>query len=108
MSMYKRNRAPTHPGVVLKEFFMKPNGISVLAFAAAAGVSRKHLSQIVNGHAGITPDTAVRIAAVIGNTAQFWMNGQTAYDLWHAEKRLAEGKPVRRNAFAMNPREEAA
>ncbi|CAA6605160.1 Antitoxin HigA-1 [Rhodospirillaceae bacterium LM-1] len=106
--MYKLNREPTHPGVILKEFFLEPNNISVLAFAAEAGLSRKHLSQIVNGHAGITPDTAVRIAAVIGNTAQFWMNGQTAYDLWHAEKRLAEGKPVRRNAFAIKRRDEAA
>ncbi|MDK9721720.1 MAG: HigA family addiction module antitoxin [Rhodospirillales bacterium] len=106
--MYKRNRAPTHPGILLKEFFIEPNGISVLAFASATGLSRKHLSQIVNGHAAITPDTAVRIAAVIGNTAQFWMNGQVAFDLWHAERKLAEGKPVQRNAFALKRRDEAA
>lgn len=106
--MYKRQRPPSHPGSALRLLFLEHERVSISAFAEAAGISRKHLSQIVNGHAAITPDTAVRIAAVVGNTAQFWMNGQIAYDLWHAERRLAEGRPVQRNAFAQKPRDEAA
>ena len=106
--MFKRNRPPTHTGILLKEFFLEPKRISVLAFAAATELSRKHLSQIVNGHAAITPDTAVRIATVLDTSAQFWLNGQSAYDLWHAERKLADGKPVKRNAFNLKPRDEAA
>lgn len=99
--MIPRNRAPTHPGVLLKELYLDPRTVSVTAMSDATGISRKHLSQIVNGHVGITPDTAVRIADVLGTSSQMWMNGQNIYDLWHAERRLHEGRPVHSGLFAI-------
>jgi addiction module HigA family antidote len=80
--------------------YLDPREVSVTALAEATGLSRKHLSQIVNGHVGITPETAVRIAEVLGTSAEMWMDGQTTYDLWHARRRLADGPPVRTGAFA--------
>lgn len=106
--MIPRNRAPTHPGLLLKELYLDPREVSVTAMADAAGISRKHLSQIVNGHVGITPDTAVRIAEVLGTSAQMWLNGQNAYDLWHAQRHLSEGRPVRSGAFAAHGGEAAS
>lgn len=104
--MFTRRRAPTHPGIILKEHYLDPRGVSVTAFSEATGISRKHLSQIINGHVGITPETAVRIAAVLSTSSQMWMNGQITYDLWHAEKDLPSGRPVRAGAFA--PRDNGA
>ncbi len=101
--MLPRNRAPSHPGLLLKELYLDPRGVTVTALADATGMSRKHLSQIVNGHIGFTPDTAVRVADVLGTSAEMWMNGQAVFDLWHARRRLAEGRPVRSGAFAVPP-----
>lgn len=101
--MITRKRAPTHPGTILKELYLDPREVSVTAFSDATGISRKHLSQIIHGHVGITPETAVRIAAVLDTSAQMWMNGQTAFDLWYAQRDLPEGKPVRVGAFALEP-----
>jgi len=98
--MVTRNRAPTHPGLILKELYLTPRNAKVTAFAEAAGLSRKHVSQVLNGHANVTPESAVRIAAVLGTTAQLWMNLQASYDLWHAERNLTAGKPVHARAFA--------
>ncbi|MGB8839758.1 MAG: HigA family addiction module antitoxin [Aliidongia sp.] len=99
--MLPRNRAPIHPGILLKELYLEPRGVSVTALSDAAGISRKHLSQIINGHVGITPGTAVRIAETLGTSAQMWMNGQATYDLWHAQRQLPDGRPVRTGAFAI-------
>ena len=79
--------------------------MSVTAFADAAGISRKHLSMIVNGRVSITADTAVRISAVLGTSAEMWMIGQAQYDLWYSEKALPEGKPLKRGAFALTSQE---
>jgi len=84
----------------LKELYLTPRNAKVTAFAEAAGLSRKHVSQVLNGHANVTPESAVRIAAVLGTTAQLWMNLQASYDLWHAERNLTAGKPVHARAFA--------
>lgn len=57
------------------------------------GVSRKHMSAIVNGRAAITADTATRMAVVLGTTAQFWLNLQNAVDLFDPRQRMAESEP---------------
>lgn len=101
--MIPKNRQPTHPGQILKDLYLDPRAVSITAFAEATGLSRKHLSQIINGHVGITPDTAVRLGEVLGTSAHMWMNGQTTYDLWHAQRRLTEGRPVHSGAFAVHP-----
>jgi addiction module HigA family antidote len=86
----RRTRRPSLPGEILAKLYLAPNEISIVAFAEACGVTRKHMSGIVNGHVAITAEMAVRIAAALGTTAQLWLNLQNAVDLFDAEKHLAE------------------
>jgi antitoxin HigA-1 len=77
---------PPHPGEVLKTLCLDPLGITVTEAARSLGVSRKTLSGILNGRAGISPEMAVRLSIAFGTTAESWLNQQVQYDLWHAEK----------------------
>lgn len=106
--MFTISRPPTHPGEILRDHYLEPRGATVTAFAAATGVSRKHLSRVLNGHVGVTPDLAVRLAAVLGTSAKLWTALQSTYDLWHAERDLASGPPVHAGAFAAPPQDDAA
>jgi antitoxin HigA-1 len=96
-----RKRRPSSPGEILAELYLAPHNISIAKFAEAVGVSRKHMSAIVNGRAAITADTAARMAVVLGTSAQFWLNLQNAVDLYDAEVRLAASntKPQLMPAF---------
>lgn len=76
---------PPHPGEVLRELCLEPMGLTVTAAADALGVSRKTLSAILNGRAGISPEMAVRLSIAFGASAESWLNQQTQYDLWLAE-----------------------
>lgn len=80
---------PPHPGEILREGWLEPLGLSVTAAAAALGVSRKTLSTILNGRAGISPEMAVRLSLALDTTAESWLQLQLHYDLWHAERRRA-------------------
>jgi antitoxin HigA-1 len=82
-----RMHNPPHPGEVIKSLCLEPLGITVTQAADALGVSRKTLSAILNGRAGISPEMAVRLSIAFSTTAESWMNQQTQYDLWHAEQR---------------------
>src|SRR5471030_2454400 len=87
---------PPHPGEGLKEDVLAPLGLTVTETAKALGISRKTLSEIVNGKSPITPDVAVRLERAFGNPpADAWLRLQAAYDLRRAEKRL-KGTTVRR------------
>jgi antitoxin HigA-1 len=86
MRMYN----PPHPGEVLRTLCLEPLKLSVTAAAKALGVSRKTLSAIVNGRAGISPEMAVRLSIAFSTSAESWLNQQTQYDLWHAERRRKE------------------
>jgi addiction module HigA family antidote len=77
---------PPHPGEILRELCLKPLNLTVTQAAAALGVSRKTLSGILNGRAGISPEMAVRLSLAFSTTAESWMNQQVHYDLWHAER----------------------
>ncbi len=77
---------PPHPGEVLRELCLKPLGLTVTEAAAALGVSRKTLSSILNGRAGISAEMAVRLSLAFGTTAESWLNQQLQYDLWRAER----------------------
>ncbi len=77
---------PPHPGEVLLELCLKPLGISVTQAAQALRVSRKTLSGIVNGRAGISPEMAIRLSLAFNTTPESWMNQQVQYDLWQAER----------------------
>jgi addiction module HigA family antidote len=77
---------PPHPGEVLLELCLKPLGLTVTQAAEALGVSRKTLSGILNGRAGISPEMAIRLSMAFEATAESWMNQQVQYDLWQAER----------------------
>jgi len=85
--MAMRMHNPPHPGEVIKSLCLEPLGVTVTQAAEALGVSRKTLSAILNGRAGISPEMAVRLSIAFSTTAESWMNQQTQYDLWHAEQR---------------------
>jgi addiction module HigA family antidote len=69
---------------MLLEEFLKPLGMSQSAFAIRLGVSFPRLNEIIRGKRGVTPDTALRLARVLGMSADFWLGLQRDWDLWHA------------------------
>ena len=77
---------PPHPGEIIKELCLEPLGISVTAAAEGLGVSRKTLSAILNGRAGISPEMAVRLSIAFDTSSESWLNQQSQYDLWRAER----------------------
>jgi addiction module HigA family antidote len=79
-----RNRPPTHPGEMLLEEFIKPLGITQSALAARLGISYPRLNEVINAKRAVTPDTALRLARVVGMSADFWLGLQLDWDLWHA------------------------
>tara|TARA_B100002003_G_scaffold234546_1_gene248590 strand:- start:490 stop:771 length:282 start_codon:yes stop_codon:yes gene_type:complete len=86
---------PPHPGEVIRELCLEPLEISVTKAAEALGVSRKTLSAIVNGRAGISPEMAIRLSKAFGTSAESWLNQQMQYDLWQA-RQSSEDFEVRR------------
>jgi addiction module HigA family antidote len=77
---------PPHPGEVLREDILAPLGISVTLAAQHLGVTRKTLSELLNGRSGVSPEMALRIGQATGTTAESWLGMQTAYDLWQTRK----------------------
>ncbi len=78
---------PPHPGVILRELYLKPLRVSLVEAANALGVTSKHVSAIVNGHVRVTADMAIRLAAALDTDAQSWVNLQAQHDLWVASQR---------------------
>jgi antitoxin HigA-1 len=78
---------PPHPGEILRELCIDPLGLSINEAAEALGVTRKTLSAILNGRSGISPEMAVRLSLAFGTTSESWLNQQSQYDLWQAEKK---------------------
>ena len=83
-------RKPTHPGELLREDVLPALRISVSEAARKLRVSRQTLHRILAGGAGVTPDMALRLGKFCGNGPGLWLRMQQAYDLWHAEQRLAK------------------
>jgi addiction module HigA family antidote len=77
---------PPHPGEIIREFCLEPLGLSVTEAAKGLGISRKTLSAILNGRAGISPEMAVRLSIAFDTSADSWLNQQSQYDLWQAEQ----------------------
>ena len=90
--MIKQGMPPAHPGEILKGLYLEPLAISITDVAAKLGVTRKTLSQIVNGRAGISAEMAVRLSKALNTTPELWLNMQQSYDLWIAEKAMARIK----------------
>ncbi|MBI5814866.1 MAG: HigA family addiction module antidote protein [Nitrospinae bacterium] len=74
-----------HPGIILREEYLEPLGITQTQLARETGISYLRVNELVNGKRGITPDTAMRLARYLGTSAQYWMNWQSAFDLQKAE-----------------------
>ena len=85
-----RMHNPPHPGEILKEFCLEPLDLTVTEAAEALGVSRKTLSAILNGRAGISPEMAIRLGKAFDTSAESWLNQQMQYDLWQAEQAIAD------------------
>ena len=95
------HRAPTHPGEMLLEEFLKPLGLTQTELAERLGVSYPRVNELVHGKRDMTPDTALRLERLLGVEAQFWLNLQLAWDLYHAihsaaAKHIQQIKPLKR------------
>jgi len=92
----------THPGVILREEYFEPLGLTQLAVAKATGIPQSRLSEILAGRRAITADTAARLGRYFGVDSRNWLNLQSAYDLWLVErdqaKALAKVRPLVRAA----------
>lgn len=86
---------PPHPGEVVRELCLDPAGLTVTAAAEVLDVSRKALSELLNGHAGISPEMAVRLSKAFGGSIESWLTQQMQYDLAQVQKK-AESINVRR------------
>ncbi|MBI4559037.1 MAG: HigA family addiction module antidote protein [Candidatus Hydrogenedentes bacterium] len=83
-----RMHKPPHPGEIIREFCIDPLGLTVGEAAHALGVTRKTLSALINGRAGISPEMALRLSKVFGRSPEGWLRLQTQFDLWRAEQSL--------------------
>ncbi len=89
---------PPHPGEILRDLCLAPLNLTVTHVALALGVSRKTLSGIINGRAGISPEMAVRLSLAFGTSAESWLNLQIQHDLWHAERNRKKLRVTRLSA----------
>lgn len=78
---------PPHAGEILHELWMRPLGLTITQTAAQLKVSRKTVSELVNGKAGISPEMALRLELAFGKSAESWLSIQAAYDLWQLESK---------------------
>jgi len=79
-----RNRKPTHPGEVLLKDVIRPLGITITEAARDMGISRKTLSELLNGKCSLSPELAVRIGKATNTSPESWLAMQTKLDLWKA------------------------
>jgi addiction module HigA family antidote len=87
-----RERAvrPTHPGEMLREDFLPDYELTVTSFARALGVSRQTVNELLRERRAVSPEMALRLSRLFGNTPEFWLNAQRAVDLWEAERTIKE------------------
>jgi addiction module HigA family antidote len=79
--MLPRNRIATHPGEILLQEFLEPLALTQAELARALGIPLNRVNELVRGKRGVTPETALLLAGYFKNSAEFWMNLQTAHDL---------------------------
>ena len=84
----ERKVRPTHPGEMLREDFLPDYVLTVSSFAKALGVSRQTVNELLRGRRAISPEMALRLSRLFGNTAEFWLNAQRAVDLWKAARNI--------------------
>ena len=79
-------KKPLHPGEIVKEVCVDSTGLTVADVAKKLGIDRTTFSRLINGHAGISPEMAIRLSMALGTTPNIWLNLQRDFDLWKAEK----------------------
>lgn len=89
-----RQHNPPHPGEFIKAVYLEPysDRISRSEIARHLGVARPTFNRLVNGQSNVSPEMAIRLSRVLGGTAQSWLNMQTSYDLYHAERSTKVGR----------------
>ena len=94
----ERKVRPTHPGEMLREDFLPDYGLTVSALARALDVSRQSVNELLRERRAVSPEMALRLARLFGNTPEFWLNAQRAADLWDAahtiRKSIGRIKPL--------------
>ena len=92
-------RRPTHPGEMLREDFMPDYDLTVAGLADALGVSRQTVNELLRERRALSPEMALRLSRLFGNSAEYWLNAQRAVDLWDASRAIREQianiKPLR-------------
>ena len=81
-------RRPTHPGEMLREDFLPDYGMTVTSLAEAIGVSRQSVNELVRERRSLSPEMALRLARLFGNSPEFWLKAQRAVDLWDAAQAI--------------------
>jgi len=81
---------PPHPGEIIRDLYLEPLKLTVTQAAAGLGVSRKTLSLLLNGHAGISPEMAVRLSKAFGRSPEGWLQLQMQYDLAQISRRAGD------------------
>jgi antitoxin HigA-1 len=100
-----KNRRPTHPGEVLRLDMLPSLGLTQTELAERLGITRHRLNEILHGRRSVTPDTAMRLARVLGTGPEVWLGMQQACDLWEAlhspvAKEIAKLRPLKRSSAA--------
>ncbi|XOV86390.1 MAG: HigA family addiction module antitoxin [Pseudomonadota bacterium] len=88
MNDRKMLRRPTHPGEMLREDFLPDFDLTVSGLAESIGVSRQSVNEILRERRAISPEMALRLSKLFGNSPEFWMNAQRAVDLWDASQTI--------------------
>jgi addiction module HigA family antidote len=81
-------RRPTHPGEMLREDFLPDYDLTVSGLAEAIGVSRQSVNELLRERRAVSPEMALRLSRLFGNSPEFWLNAQRAVDLWEAGKAI--------------------
>ena len=94
----KQQRAPSHPGGILRRLYLEPLNLSVVELARALKVSRKTVSKLINQRGAITPEMALRLSIAFETTPQLWLSLQQNYDLWRAARTAKRLKGIQKIA----------
>ena len=87
-------RRPTHPGEMLREDFLPDYELTVAGLAESVGVARQSINELLLERRAVSPEMALRLAQLFGNSPEFWLNAQQSVDLWDAEQAIE--KDIRR------------
>ncbi|MCU0693263.1 MAG: HigA family addiction module antitoxin [Polyangiaceae bacterium] len=83
-------RRPTHPGEMLREDYLPDYGLTVAGLADALGVSRQTVNELLRERRSLSPEMALRLSRLFGNSPEFWLNAQRAVDLWDAAQAIQD------------------